>query len=503
MPSVSEGSSSEMLERFNRIVRDEPRRPLIHLPLARRSVTAEELSAAAAEQRVRLAARGVLPGDLLMYVAGNKPEWLALWLACRASGIVLMPVDAGTTASEIADLATRFCAMWIVTGAGDHTAVAADIGTPAPFVPHLTLWRTRIDGVAGVQLGDAAVLKLTSGSTGLPKATSTTERHLVIDTEHIVHAMGIGAADVQMAAIPLTHAYGIGNLVMPVFLQGTAIVLRESFVPQRFVEDASSYGATVFHGVPFMFDHFIAHLPPGAWPRGLGVLISAGARLETTTTAAFLSSFGVKIHSFYGTSEVGGIADDDSSELPDDGTVGRPLDGVTVSLLPEEGAPPGGGRVHVDGAAVSSGYAGGEPFDSGGRGSGFLTGDFGRFNPRGALSLTGRVSSFINVAGRKVQPDEVETVLRRMPGVADVRVLGASDAVRGEQIVACLVPSNGEITALAVRQFAAARLAPHKVPRTIVLLDRIPLNARGKTDRRELEAIVADRLRRESGTGVL
>jgi len=66
--------------------------------------------------------------------------------------------------------------------------------------------------------------------------------------------------------------------------------------------------------------------------------------------------------------------------------------------------------------------------------------------------LTGRVSSFINVAGRKVQPEEVESVLRQMPGVADVRVLGASDAVRGEQIVACLVPDNGPITALAVRR---------------------------------------------------
>jgi long-chain acyl-CoA synthetase len=502
MLSTSGGMSSEILERFDRIVRDDPRRPLIHLPLARQSVTAEELSAAAAEQRVRLAARGVGAGDLLIYAGGNKPEWLALWLACLAGGIVLMPVDAGTTTSEIADLATRFGARWVVTGAGDH-ASATDIGTPGPFVPALTLWRTRIHGGGVGDLGGTAVLKLTSGSTGLPKATCTAERHLVIDTEHLVHAMGIGAADVQMAAIPLTHAYGIGNLVMPVFLQGTAIVLRESFVPQRFVEDASSYGATIFPGVPFMFDHFIAHLPPGAWPRRLGVLMSAGARLETTTTATFLSSFAVKIHSFYGSSETGGIAYDDSSELPDEGTVGRPLDGITVSLLPEQGAPPGGGRIHVDGAAVSGGYAGGEPFDSGGRGSGFLTGDFGRFNPRGVLSLTGRVSWFINVAGRKVQPEEVEMVLRQMPGVADVRVLGASDAVRGQQIVACLVPGNGPVTALAVRQFAAARLAPYKVPRAIVLLDRIPLNARGKTDRRELEAIVADRLGGAPGTGVL
>ena len=385
MPSVSEGSSSEILERFNRIVRDEPRRPLIHLPLARRSVTAEELSAAAAEQRVRLAARGVLPGDLLMYVAGNKPEWLALWLACRASGIVLMPVDAGTTASEIADLATRFGAMWIVTGAGDHAA-AADIGTPAPFVPQLTLWRTRIDGAAGVHLGDAAVLKLTSGSTGLPKATFTAERQLVIDTEHIVHAMGIGAADMPDGRDPVVarlrprqsgdagaaagHGDRAAGSVRPAAVRS----------PTR-----ASYGATVFHGVPFMFDHFIAHLPPGAWPRGLGVLISAGARLEPTTAAAFLELVRredslVLRHQ----RERAASPTTTAPELPDEATVGRPLPGVTVTLLPEEGAPPGRRARPRRGAAVSSGYAGGEPSTRAGAAAGFLTGDFGRFDPRGA-----------------------------------------------------------------------------------------------------------------------
>ena len=154
-------------------------------------MTAEELSAAAAEQRVRLAARGVLPGDLLMYVAGNKPEWLALWLACRASGIVLMPVDAGTTASEIATLASTLRRdVRSSPGLADHAA-AADLGTPAAV-------RASADLVANPDrrrgarrsLGDAAVLKLTSGSTGLPKATFTTEPQLVTDTEHIVQCDG-------------------------------------------------------------------------------------------------------------------------------------------------------------------------------------------------------------------------------------------------------------------------------------------------------------------------
>jgi acyl-CoA synthetase (AMP-forming)/AMP-acid ligase II len=202
-----------------------------------------------------------------------------------------------------------------------------------------------------------------------------------------------------------------------------------------------------------MFDHFTAHLSPGAWPAPLERLISAGARLETSTVRAFHGSFGLKIHSFYGTSETGGIAYDDAADIEEETTVGRPMPGVRIALLPEEGAPEGGGRVHVAGDAVASGYAGGDPFSPPEAGGGFLTGDVGRFTARGHLVLSGRVSSFINVAGRKVQPEEVEAVLRSMPGIDDARVVGAPHPTRGQQIVACIVARGGDPGALAVRQY--------------------------------------------------
>jgi len=85
-------------------------------------------------------------------------------------------------------------------------------------------------------------------------------------------------------------------------------------------------------------------------------------------------------------------------------------------------------------------------------------------------------------------------VLRTMPGIADVRVLGAPDASRGQQIVACLVSEEPRPDVLAIRQYCAARLAAYKLPRTIIWLDRIPLTVRGKTDRAQLEAIVSGRL---------
>jgi long-chain acyl-CoA synthetase len=224
-------------------------------------------------------------------------------------------------------------------------------------------------------------------------------------------------------------------------------------------------------------------------------LISAGARLPFETVLAFHSRFGLKIHSFYGASESGGISYDDDEEVGSNETVGRPLPGVTITFRPEDGVPAGTGRVHVRSAGVSSGYIGGDSSEF--VDNGFLTGDYGAFDSDGRLRLTGRVSSFINVAGKKVQPAEVEDVLRQMPGVRDVRVVGAADPQRGEQVVACLVADPSEeaaITMLAVRRFCSQRLAAYKIPRTVIVLDAIPLTARGKTDRRALGETVRARI---------
>ena len=117
---------------------------------------------------------------------------------------------------------------------------------------------------------------------------------------------------------------------MPLLLQGTPFVLRETFVPQQ-VSDAtrSLTGARVFPGVPFMFEHFADHRASCRGRRRCSALISAGAPLDCATTVrAFFDAFGVKIHSFYGTSETGGIAFDEPTRSRGETSVGRPLPGV-------------------------------------------------------------------------------------------------------------------------------------------------------------------------------
>jgi long-chain acyl-CoA synthetase len=469
---------------LQRISRTMPRRVLVHHPASGQSLDA----AAIWELHLRyievLRAIGVRPGQVLVSAAGNRAGFLALVVACRALLVALVPVDATAALTEILELAARLDAAALVLAEG--TAVP---GLPASALGAGLVLAIRNPASASAHIG-TALMKVTSGSTGAPRTTLTTESQLVADCAHITEGMRIGPDDTQIGVIPLSHSYGFSSLVMPLLMHGTPVVLRESFVPSQIAVDAHAFGARVFPGVPFMFQSLLDDPPADGWPRQLRTLISAGAPLPKEAARGFIASFGVKIRSFYGTSETGGIAFDDSDDLEACDGIGRPLPGVTVTLLPEDDLSAGAGRIFVRSAAVSSGYSSG--VHDGFRNGGYVTGDYGTFDEHGRVVLIGRVSSFLNVAGKKVEPGEVERVLRQLPGVRDVYVAAAADARRGEHVLACLV-ADRELTALAVRRFCAGRLAPHKVPRTIRFVEAIPRTIRGKVDVPALDALVGVR----------
>ena len=471
---------SQILDRFARVLRDRGDSPLV-FSSAERSWSAADLDAWASQLVARCDALRLPAGAPIVTALGNRAEFVAVVLAGLRSGRPVLPADPGTTAGGVVALARSFGASALVT-------------TPSLLsgASHVLPGGTRLSVAAGIEpqaFEDVGVLKLTSGSTGLPRAVPASHDNMASDVELIVEAMDIRPDDVQLGTIPLSHAYGLSNLALPVLWQGTRVLLREGFVPQRLHDDVRALGVRVWPGVPFMFEYLLAH-PWPALPSQLGLLISAGAPLTHPVVERFHARFDRKIHSFYGASETGGITFDDSDAVDGCG-VGYPLPHARVTLRPVAGLDAGaGGRVHVAGPAVSRGYSSGDDAESF-CGGGFLTGDLGRFQDDGRLLLTGRLSAFVNVAGRKVHPDEVALHLREMPGIRDIRVLGAPSISRGEQLVAVVVPDGPPPTLLQVRQFCAARLPPHKIPRMLVLTDEIPLDARGKTDRPRLDALVA------------
>lgn len=476
-----------ILERFTTICRSDPNRPLVYAPATGRTITTSQIFEASQAYRGVLERLGIRSGAAVLSATGNRPEIASLFLGCWQLGAAVLPVDAGTPLEEIHALARRFGASAIAL----PEALAAEGAEPRDVTERGLVVKPQDESTWATYSG-VGVLKLTSGSTGLPKAVMTGETQLLADTEQITTTMGIGVDDVQLAVIPLSHAYGFGNLLLPLVLRGTPIVLRESFVPQQLLADARTYGARVFHGVPFMFQHFLTQPGDEPWAPTLSLLVSAGARLERDTVQAFHRRFGVKVHSFYGSSESGGITYDGDDDLDDLPTVGRPMPGVTVELRPDPDVPAEYGRVFISGPPVSRAYTGDLNASEGVTLStdGFFAGDYGYFAPDGRLVLVGRVSTFINVAGRKVQPGEVERVIREMDQVADVRVLAAPDVVRGEQIGAVVATGGKPLTIAEIRAHCARRVAAYKIPRILVLVDEMPLTARGKPDTRALHALI-------------
>ena len=488
---------TELVEMFARQVRNAPDRIVLHTPALNCSLRAAQLWSDACGIAVALEQAGLEAGSLVTLATGNDPATLAAWLACRMRSLALMPIERSATDAEVHDLTAAF---------GPCISIGRPVDPVAQgVVAGVQLIKTEAELTRPGAYAGAAVLKLTSGTTGRPKAVWATEEQLLADSRQIVAGMGIRPDDTQIGAIPLSHAYGIGNLVLPLLMQGTRLVLRESFIPQQLPSDATMFDARVFCGVPFMFEHFLQHQPASGWPNGLTELISAGARLDRTTQVGFQKQFGVAIHSFYGTSEAGGITFDAAQvpgcdESTDGAVVGVPLPGVTVTLRSPALENATSGQVHVKSSAVANGYVGPGAVVGAFVDDGFLASDLARFDARGRLVLTGRISGWVNVAGRKVQPEEVERVLRLMPEIAEAHVIGVADARRGEALVACLVPRGAAPNIFEVRQHCSKYLSQYKVPRWMVVMDVVPLTERGKPDRRRLQELATASMT-QPGTG--
>lgn len=478
--------ASEFLERLQRVARDRADEVLLWAPQEGRTLRAADILSDADAIRRTLGRAGLAAGAVVVSAVGNQATFVALTLACFAEGWPLLATDRSTPLAEVHALASRWSAAAYVLAEPPSTSVAASSIGPLPG----GLWAAVVSPSPDVgRFGRAALLKVTSGSTGTPKVTLTEQRHLVADVLHVTAGMDIGPRTRQLGVIPLSHSYGFSNLVLPLLWQGSPLLLHPGFVPGQIAADATAFGTETWAGVPFMFEH-VARLATTPFPQTIRTVISAGARLPFEVVEAFHQRTGRKVHSFYGSSETGGICYDDTDALWSDVPVGHPLGATVVTLRDDADAPDGSGRVVVHGPGVIEGYAGGadpDAFDEGG----FVTSDFGRFRPDGQLVLTGRATSVVNIAGRKVQPSDVEAAMRAVPGVQDVAVVGLHDDRRGQALGACFVAGR-PIAVADMRAALLPQLAAYKLPRVIVQVDALPLTDRGKLDR----AAVVDVLER-------
>lgn len=402
-----------------------------------------------------------LPAHSVVAVqVGNSERWPELLLALWQRNLIPLPLGEMAPA-ELA----------ITLGTCRVAAVVTNEGGP------LVVQRRPVPGEA-TRWGEPApdFLKLTSGTTSAPRAIRFRAGQLLADCENICATMGLTEDDVNYGVIPFSHSYGFSNLITPLLVRGVRLVVSDDRFPRAILEGLAATGATVFPATPVFFQKLAELENPPLLP-ALRLCISAGAPLPQPTAALFSERFGLKVHPFYGSSECGGIAYDATDErLAVDGFVGPPMQGVEVAQSETDGP------IEVHGAGVADGYFPevDEAVLGGGR---FVPGDLIQRTAQG-LQLVGRTSEVINVAGRKLNPLEVEARLAEFPGVKQAVVFGVQSALRGEEPVACVAGEH--LARESLLRFCQQTLSAWQVPRDVWLVHEIPANERGKISRRAL-----------------
>jgi long-chain acyl-CoA synthetase len=405
-------------------------------------------------------------GSVIAVQIGNHEDWASILIACLRRRLVVLPLEQ-SIGDQQRDAALKICRARAVV------SPVASGNSPA-------LIRLKTTGAAP-NWGERppSLLKLTSGTTAAPRAIRFRSEQLLADCNQICDAMGISDVDLNFGVIPISHSYGFSNLLTPLIARGVPMVLSRDRLPRAVLSDLVGTNATVFPGMPVFYQAFCEMEDIPILPK-LRLCISAGAPLVTAVAQQFQQKFGLPIHSFYGASECGGICYDRHAQNGEDGFVGQAMEGVAIEMVDPDAS---ASRIRVRSAAVGDGYF--PESDEAKLGGGLFVPDDLLNKTANGFRIVGRTSDVINVAGKKVNPAEVEAHLLRFSGVRQAVVFGRASVLRNEEVAACVVASPG-VSEVELLEFCRRELSGWQVPKRVFIVDAIPVTERGKISRRYL-----------------
>jgi acyl-CoA synthetase (AMP-forming)/AMP-acid ligase II len=303
---------------------------------------------------------------------------------------------------------------------------------------------------------------------------------------------------------PFSHIGGHKTGLLACLVAGATTVPVASFDPASFERIVAEHDVTVVQGPPTLFHALIERAREGSGALGtLRVGVTGAAVIPPTLVRDMLHVLGLQlVVTAYGLTETTGVCTMTRPGDPIDvvaETSGRPIEGVDVQIVDESGVPvpPGDrGEIAVRGIGVMRGYLDDpEATAATMHGEWLATGDVGWIGEDGNLRIVDRLKDMVVVGGFNVYPAEVERVLLEHAAVSQAAVIGLPDARMGEVPGAFVVPAQGAVIDVdSLVGYLGARLAKFKVPRTVWLVDRLPLNAAGKVAKAELRSDAAARL---------
>lgn len=450
-------------------------------------LTYAELDARAARVAHELAACGLLPGERLALVASNGVDFAATFYGALYAGLVVLPIPTASAEAEVA-FRLRHARVAHVVCDGSHEplvrAAARDLALGVHLASALGRGGARADAL-DLPTDATAILLYTSGTTATPKAACITHASLAVHTSAIVHhVLHLGATDVVLGAIPFTHSYGLRMALLAPLFAGARTVVLPRFSTRAVRDALVDERVTWFPGVPTMFSA-LGRDEAEPYP-ALRSCLSAGAPLAPSIRERAERALGVAVHEGYGLTEATFTSIGVDGDV---GTVGRPVPGVEVRVVDDEGAslPTGTlGEIVVRGQNVMAGYFEDDAATTAAFRDGWLTtGDLGTLDEDGRVRVVDRKKDLIIRGGFNVVPAEVEAALVSHPAIEGALVVGIPDAHLGEEIVAVLTTRHGlDIPSLVAH--LRSTIASTKHPRLFAVVDALPIGPSGKALRRSV-----------------
>ncbi|MEX2467151.1 MAG: acyl-CoA synthetase [Gemmatimonadota bacterium] len=341
----------------------------------------------------------------------------------------------------------------------------------------------------------SALMLYTSGTTGRPKGVVTTHANLAAQIDALVQAWAWTADDHILLVLPLHHVHGIVNVLGCALWSGARCTILPGFKAEETWEEIARRDLSLFMAVPTIYAKLLTaweEAPPDrreAWTAGcraMRLMVSGSAALPVSMLERWREVSGHTLLERYGMTEIGMALSNPLRGERRPGFVGRPLPGVEVRLVGDDGRPPAPGEpgeIQVRGPTVFGEYwRRPDETERAFRDGWFLTGDVAVADGGDYRILGRRSVDIIKTGGFKVSALEVEEVIRTHPEVMDCAVVGVPDEEWGERVAAALVPraEGGGPDPAELRAWLKERLAPYKAPSLFMLLPQLPRNAMGK-----------------------
>jgi acyl-CoA synthetase (AMP-forming)/AMP-acid ligase II len=469
--------------------------------------------AAALRQRFRLA-----EGDRVALLMKNVPDYVACLYACWHAGLVAVPVNAKLHPREIAFiLENSGAAMTFVTP--DMASAASDalalVSGAKPEVveigsaDHRMLLRADPMPVVSVATGDPAWIFYTSGTTGRPKGAVLSHRNLLaMALNYLAEVNPMAPGEALLHAAPMSH--GSGLYMVPHVLGMGAQIIPESgrFEPDEILDLTAKRDNISFFAAPTMVRRLtLAAEAAGSRAPGLKTIVYGGGPMYVADCKAALNVFGPKLAQIYGQGETPMTitylpkamhADTGHPRYEEHrasvGIVQSVVEVRTVDGQGNDAAPGAIGEIIVRGDSVMSGYWHNPEGTASTLKDGWLhTGDMGSFDADGFLTLKDRSKDVIISGGTNIYPREVEEVLLRHEGVAEVSVIGRPHPEWGEEVVAIVVPAAGGAPSReGLDRLCGEWIARFKRPKHYFLTAELPKNSYGKIVKTALRTLLQE-----------